>query len=150
MIHYILLLVSIVFTAKEAYGCLPIEDSCIKNGEACCESTSVDKPDVRTAEVLNDMDDTSLFSDESHIFKRIDNFRQESRLAIEDDIKEATGEVGPARAGSGLRSFTWMVNTDMARVGYGGSFDVLMHSDFHKRDYWGDYNTYEAQVVAEI
>ena len=58
--------------------------------------------------------------------------------------------MGHARTGQGLQSFTWMVNTDMARVGYGGTFDILMHSDFHKRDYWGDYNTYEAQLVAEI
>ena len=44
MIHYISLLVSIAFIATQAHGCIPIGDPCIKNGEACCASTNVDKP----------------------------------------------------------------------------------------------------------
>ena len=45
------------------------------------------KPGTQTVEELSYMDDTSLFSDESHILERIEKFRLESRLLLKDDIK---------------------------------------------------------------
>ena len=45
MAKYILLIVSVAITAMQAYGCVPIGDPCTKNGEKCCASTNIDKPD---------------------------------------------------------------------------------------------------------
>lgn len=43
-----------------------------------------------------------------------------------------------------------MVDTALAKIGYGGRFDVLFHTEFHKKPFWTDYDTYQYQLVFSI
>ena len=35
----------------------------------------------------------------------------------------------------------------MTKVGYGGRFDALIHTEFHKKPFWEDYDTYRGELV---
>ena len=47
------------------------------------------------------------------------------------------------RVSTGYRTFNWLVDDPVAKVGYGSRFDILMHTEFHKKPFWTDYDTYQ-------
>ena len=54
------------------------------------------------------------------------------------------------QVGSGYSGFKWLVDAPGSKVGYGATFDVFCHTEMHKRVYWDEYDTYQAQMVVEI
>ena len=45
---------------------------------------------------------------------------------------------------TGLSTFKWVVESPATRIGYGGTFDITMHTEAHKQKFWDDYDTYQA------
>ena len=63
-------------------------------------------------------------------------FHEKRKAELEDE------EDSRPRVQTGWRSFDWLVDDPIAKIGYGSRFDVLVHSEFHKRPFWTDYDTY--------
>mmetsp|Transcript_11481 Transcript_11481/g.15490 ORF Transcript_11481/g.15490 Transcript_11481/m.15490 type:complete len:127 (+) Transcript_11481:51-431(+) len=93
--------------------------------------------------------------DESTLMTRLEKFSTDVRSNVHvhhtdgpsaDEFEDGDSNSGDLsskpRVKKGYRAFKWVVDDALAKVGYGGRFDALVHTEFHKKPFWTDYDTY--------
>ena len=107
-----------------------------------------------TSSGWQDVKDFDWSLDEDTLLNRLDNFSSQSRskekLYIFADSESDSEKSEKPRVSLGYRKFNWLVDENITKVGYGGRFDALVHTELSQKHYWEDYETYEGELVLSI
>ena len=97
--------------------------------------------------------DSGQFTNEESAKARLNAFSQGVREENLAEPQEGEEEEIPPRVtihssnekpnvGGGVDVFNWWIEDPMVKIGYGGKFDIMWSTEYKKKPYWTDYDTY--------
>ena len=97
------------------------------------------------------MQDSHLFADEESIFNRLAAYSKDTRAnSAIWTISGIHHSASRPQVNTGLKGSTYLVDSNLAKMGGAGTFDIRSRTNMNKAEYWNGYDTYEAEWVLEI